>query len=136
MGEEHDGWPSPRSTEPGKASNAFGLDTPRLAVNGDERPVRWGFTFLMGSSRLDEEQKLKLVAQATWLYLAGKDRLEIVEDGYEGVITTRREWKVVGSFSGQQFDAVLDTDLDSGRIHLRFLVNEQTLNAGTAYSPN
>ena len=98
--------------------------------------MRWGFTFLMGTSRLADEQKLRLVAQATLLYLAGEERVEISEDTFEGVLYTEHEWRVMGSFSGQQFDAILDSDPDAGRIHLSFLVNEQTLNAGPAYSPN
>jgi hypothetical protein len=98
--------------------------------------MRWGYTFLMGTSRLDEEQRLKLVARATLLYLAGEERADIEEDAYQGVLYTTYEWKVVGGFGGQQFDAILESDLDEGRIHLRFLVSEQTLKAGAAYSAN
>ena len=98
--------------------------------------MRWGFTFLIGTSKLDEDQKLKLITQATLLYLSGGERLELSEDAFEGVLYTKHEWRVMGSFTGQQFDAVLDSDLDEGRIHLRFLVNEQTLKSGPAYSLN
>ncbi len=98
--------------------------------------MRWGFTFLVGTSRLDDDQKLRLVARATLLYLEGGERVEISEDAFEGVLYTNHEWRVMGSFSGQQFDAFLDSDADEDRIHLRFLVNEQTLNAGPAFSPN
>jgi hypothetical protein len=98
--------------------------------------VRWGFTFLMGNSLLSEEDKLDLVAKATLLYLEGKDRVEVSGQGYEGVLYTNHEWKVVGGFSGQQFDAILESEADEDKLRLRFLVSEQTLRQGTAYSPN
>jgi hypothetical protein len=98
--------------------------------------VRWGFTFLLGTSLLSNEEKLDLVTKATLLYLNGQDRTEVSGDGYEGVLYTNREWKVIGGFSGQQFDAILDSDVDQDKLRLRFLVSEQTLQQGTAYSPN
>jgi hypothetical protein len=98
--------------------------------------VRWGFTFLMGNSLLSEEDKLGLVAKATLLYLEGKDRIEVSGKGYEGVLYTNHEWKVVGGFSGQQFDAILESEADEDKLRLRFLVSEQTLSQGAAYSPN
>jgi len=98
--------------------------------------VRWGFTFLMGTSLLDENEKLDLVAKATLMYLNGEERIEVSGKGYEGVLYTKHEWKVVGSFSGQQFDAILDSDADEEKLRLRFLVSEQTLQQGMAYSCN
>lgn len=98
--------------------------------------VRWGFSFLMGTSLISYDEKLQLVAKATIMYLNGDDRTEVSGEGYEGVLYTNREWKVVGGFSGQQFDALLDSDLDEGKLRLRFLVSEQTLNQGMAYSSN
>jgi len=52
------------------------------------------------------------------------------------VLFTNHEWKVVGGFSGQQFDAILESEADEDKLRLRFLVSEQTLRRGTAYSPN
>ena len=98
--------------------------------------VRWGFTFLMGNSLLSNEDKLELVAKATLLYLNGEERMEVSGNGYEGILYTNHEWKVVGGFSGQQFDAVIESDADKEKLRLRFLVSEQTLRQGTAYSPN
>jgi hypothetical protein len=98
--------------------------------------VRWGFTFLMGNSLLSNDDKLELVAKATMLYLNGEERTEVSGSGYEGVLYTNHEWKVMGGFSGQQFDAVIESDLDEEKLRLRFLVSEQTLRQGTAYSPN
>jgi hypothetical protein len=98
--------------------------------------VRWGFTFLMGNSLLSNEDKLDLVAKATLLYLNGEERTEVSGGAYEGVLSTNHEWKVMGGFSGQQFDAILESELDEEKIRLRFLVSEQTLRQGTAYSPN
>src|SRR4029434_7648259 len=95
--------------------------------------VRWGWTFLMGNSLLSEEDKLGLVAKATLLYLEGKDRIEVSGKGYEGVLYTNHEWKLVGVFSGQQFDAILESEADEDKLRLRFLVSEQTLSQGAAY---
>ena len=103
-----------------------------MAVTGG----RWGFTFLMGSSLLSNEEKLDLVSKATLLYLNGEERMEVGGGGYEGVLFTKYEWKVIGAFGGQQFDAILDTDADKEKLRLRFLVSEQTLREGMAYSPN
>ena len=89
--------------------------------------VRWGFTFLLGNSLINHDEKLKLVAEATLLYFKGDDRIEVSGPGYEGVLFTKHEWKVVGGFSGQQFDAEIETEADEGKIRLRFLVSEQTL---------
>jgi hypothetical protein len=98
--------------------------------------VRWGFTFLIGTSLLSEQNKLDLVAKATLLYLNGEERTDVKGDGYEGVLYTNHEWKVIGGMSGQQFDAILETDADQDKLRLRFLVSEQTLREGMAYSPN
>lgn len=98
--------------------------------------VRWGFTFLLGNSLLSNDAKLDLVAKATLLYLNGEDRVDVSGEGYEGVLSTRREWKVVGGFSGQQFDAILESEADEDKLRLRFLVSEQTLQQGMAYSSN
>jgi hypothetical protein len=98
--------------------------------------IRWGFTFLIGNSLISNEDKLDLVAKATLLYLNGEERTEVSGDGFEGILYTNHEWKVVGGFSGQQFDAILDSDNDEGKLRLRFLVSEQTLRQGMAYSAN
>ena len=98
--------------------------------------IRWGFTFLLGTSLLSNDEKLDLVAKATLMYLNGEERTEVSGQGYEGVLYTKHEWKVVGGFSGQQFDAVLDSDADEDQLRLRFLVSEQTLQQGMAYSAN
>jgi hypothetical protein len=98
--------------------------------------ARWGFTFLMGTSLLSNEEKLNLVARATLMYLNREERTEVSGEGYEGVLSTNHEWKVIGGLSGQQFDAVLDSEADEDKLRLRFLVSEQTLRQGLAYSPN
>ena len=50
--------------------------------------VRWGFTFLLGTSLLSEEEKLDLVAKATLMYLNGEERTDVSGTGYEGVLYT------------------------------------------------
>jgi hypothetical protein len=98
--------------------------------------VRWGFTFLIGTSLLTNDDKLALVAKATLMYLNGEERTDVSGEGYEGVLYTHHEWKVVGGFAGQQFDAILESDADEEKLRLRFLVSEQTLRQGMAYSSN
>jgi hypothetical protein len=98
--------------------------------------VRWGFTFLIGTSLLSDEEKLDLVSKATLMYLNGQERTEVSGNGFEGVLYTNHEWKVVGGLSGQQFDAILDSNADQEKLRLRFLVSEQTLGQGMAYSSN
>lgn len=98
--------------------------------------IRWGFTFLMGTSLLSNDERMDLIAKATLMYLNGEERMDVSGKGYEGVLFTSHEWKVVGGFSGQQFDAVLDSDADEEKLRLRFLVSEQTLQQGMAYSAN
>jgi hypothetical protein len=90
----------------------------------------------MGNSLLSNEDKMELVAKATLLYLNGEERTEVSGNVYEGILYTNHEWKVIGGFSGQQFDAVIESDADQEKLRLRFLVSEQTLQQGTAYSPN
>ena len=85
---------------------------------------------------LSDDEKLDLVAKATLMYFKGEDRIEVSGESYEGVLYTSHEWKVVGGFSGQQFDAILDSDADEDKLRLRFLVSEQTLRQGMAYSTN
>jgi hypothetical protein len=98
--------------------------------------ARWGFTFLLGTSLLSNDEKLNLVAKATLMYLNGEQRTEVSGEGYEGILSTNHEWKVIGGFSGQQFDAIIDSDADEEKLRLRFLVSEQTLRQGMAYSSN
>src|ERR1043166_9424973 len=98
--------------------------------------IRWGFTFLLGNSLISNEDKHALVAKATLLYLNGEDRAEICGDGVEGVLFTNHEWKVLGGFSGQQFEAVIESNSEEGKLRLRFLVSEQTLRQGMPYSAN
>jgi hypothetical protein len=90
----------------------------------------------MGTSLLSDEEKLDLVAKATIMYLNGEERTEVSGAGYEGVLYTNHEWKVVGGLSGQQFDAILESESDEEKLRLRFLVSEQTLRQGMAYSSN
>ena len=76
---------------------------------------------------MDNDEKFKLLTAATLLYFNGEDRVEVSGPGYEGVLFTKHEWKVVGGFSGQQFDAEIETEADEGKVRIRFLVSEQTL---------
>src|SRR5262245_44417474 len=98
--------------------------------------TRWGFTFLMGTSLLSNDEKLNLVAKATLMYLNGEDRTAVAGEHFEGGMFTDLEWQGGGGFSGPDFDAIIDSDADEDKLRLRFLVSEQTLHQGMAYSSN
>ena len=98
--------------------------------------LQWGVTFLIGNSLISPMEQQRLILRATEMYY-DKDDTALVTGGceehavrYEGIMTTKREWKVLGGFSGQQFSADLVTVDAKGteeRVVLKFLVSEQTL---------
>ena len=94
--------------------------------------LRWGFTFLMGDSRLNEKQRQYVTYQATEMYFKNEKERRLVSDGLEGKISTDYKYAMLGQFGGQEFHATIDIEQATG-IELKFLVNEQT---GAAYSSN
>jgi hypothetical protein len=87
---------------------------------------RFGITYLLGDARLTCEEKDDLLFEATRMYLEKEDESEVKGENFEGVIYTRRQHAQIGTYSGIQFDADIDTN--DGKINLRFLVNELTDN--------
>jgi len=90
---------------------------------------RWGITWLRTDNALTDAQRFYLVSQATEMYIIDESKRDVLidsgEDSLEGRITTKGEWGVIGSLTGQQFDAEVDLSI-GGRARLQFLVNEQT----------
>ena len=83
---------------------------------------RWGFTFLVADARLTEDERVGLVYEATTMYLQGERKKRVRGETYEGLLYTAGNVETLGTFSGQQFDAVIETD--GGKAKLRFLVTE------------
>ena len=100
--------------------------------------LRWAFIFLSGKSNLSEEERLKVVGMAGEMYFKGEKERQISIEGYEGRLSTKQEWSVLGCFSGQVFYADLRSeDEDSEeKVKLSFLISEQTYGTGTAFSMN
>jgi hypothetical protein len=98
--------------------------------------LRWAFIFLSGKSNLSDEERLRVVGMAAEMYFSGERERRISIDGYRGLISTEREWSVLGCFSGQVFHAELWPEDGEEKLNLSFLISEQTFGTGNAYSMN
>ncbi|KYK26482.1 hypothetical protein AYK26_05005 [Euryarchaeota archaeon SM23-78] len=87
-------------------------------------PTRWGFIFLEAYGPLPYEDKIYLVEQAAEMYFKEENKREIKTDGLEGIIITKGEHGVIGSFGGQKYSARVENDY--GKSKLSFLISEQT----------
>lgn len=89
--------------------------------------MRWGYTFLIGESRLNEKQRLYLVAQTTVAYLCEREKADFASEELEldGKIALTKRNAMLGTFFGPQYDTALATNF--GRTNVRFIVSEQTL---------
>ena len=86
--------------------------------------IQWGVTFLVTNIGISFEDRHSLLRQATEMYVLGEEEREVEGTNFEGRVYTRREYQLLGTLSGQRFDAELDTD--KGKVKLAFLVNEKT----------
>lgn len=86
---------------------------------------RWGITFLVGSSLLHDEEREHLMRDASEMYLYKEKKRNVENDSFEGRLLTEGKYRVIGFFSGQEYNAVLDLD-ERGRVKVSFLVSEQT----------
>ncbi len=85
---------------------------------------RWGITYLQTDSRLNEEERSKLMWIATEMYLKEEKKRNVEGKRYEGRITTNGQYALLGAgFGGQKFEATLDADF--GKAELSFLVTEK-----------
>lgn len=86
--------------------------------------IRWGFTFLQGSSRLSEDEKFALMDLSTIMYLRQEQKKLLKSKNYDGILWTEGKVGSLGCYGGQVFEAEVEND--KGRCTLRFLVSEQT----------
>ncbi len=98
--------------------------------------LRWGYIFLSGKSNLSNEERLKVVGIAADMYFGGEKSRQISIDGYRGLLSTKGEWSVLGSFSGQVFYAELWPEDGKEKAKLSFLISEQTYGTGSTHSMN
>ncbi len=85
---------------------------------------RWGFTYLWSDPRLSSDDRAYLLTHATLMYLTNKERAVVKTEALEGRLFLSKGFMVVGSISGKQFTAELDTN--DGPATVRLLVNERT----------
>ena len=85
---------------------------------------RWGFIFLVPDSRLSKPECDYLARQANQMYFRNETRRNLATDFFEGVISTEGRYDSLGCFSGQRFDAELNTL--KGKVNVRFIIDERT----------
>jgi len=84
--------------------------------------TRWGFAFLKTDSRLNQEERDYLFAEAIKCYLDEQKTRKVKGERFEGKIYNRKKMGCFGSFSGYRFSAEIDANF--GRVKLEFLVTE------------
>lgn len=99
----------------------------------DDINIRWGYTFLDLKGWLPYRDKLDLIVDATRMYLDGIESEDVEGDGYEGHLFTEGKWGHLECYSGQVFEAELETQ--DGPAYLKFLVNEQTSGHSAGHLP-
>ena len=87
---------------------------------------RWGYTFLRTDTRLQEEDRLRIVKVAVDMYFKGQERRTIQGTNYEGVIKAKGEHGVLGTFTGPVFQGEFNIGNEPGKARLEFLISEQT----------
>lgn len=80
------------------------------------------YCFLCTDSSITEEDRERLVIQTFDVYLDKKKSVKIKGKSYEGRITTNSKYYVLGSFGGQQFEILLETN--KGKRKLSCLVTK------------
>ena len=90
-------------------------------------PGRWGLVFLASPFRLTEEQKTGLALLAARAFLSEEGRATFDWERLHGELRATSEVRVVGSFVGQEFEAVLHSPEKSGKAV--FLVAEKNIRA-------
>lgn len=80
------------------------------------------YCFLRTDSSIAEEDRERLVIQTFDAYLDKKKSVKIRGKSYEGRITTNSRYYILGSFGGQQFEILLETN--DGKRKLSCLVTK------------
>ncbi len=83
---------------------------------------RWGYVFLAFDSFITFDERIYLAREAIEMKLNGISTRDIKRDGYEGKLYEKGGYQTLGTFSGQCFEAELETD--RGKSNLSFLVTE------------
>lgn len=94
-----------------------------LELSGSDG-YKWGITFAVTDTRLSWEERSMLITEATQMYLTEEKKRDVKSESYEGQIWTNNKYYSLGSYGGQLFSAVVDTN--QGTAKLEFLVCELT----------
>jgi len=87
---------------------------------------RWGQIFLITDTRLKYQDRMKLTAEATTMFLEGVDKRCVRGENYEGRIWTDNNYVLMGQFGGLRYDAEVDVNGVKGKVKLSFLIDERT----------
>jgi hypothetical protein len=86
-------------------------------------PDHEAYAFVSFDGKLSIEDKLHFVSEAIRMYKAREKKRHVHGEKYEGVITTDGKRSLLGTFSGQVFNAEVDTN--RGKSTLCFLLREK-----------
>ena len=96
-----------------------------MSITREYAGVRYSIGFLLGDSRLSEEDEEYLFAEALMLDFNNKKSVKLKSDTLEGRVFLSKSFAMIGSFSGRQYDIELDSE-KAGSMKLRFIVSELT----------
>ena len=83
----------------------------------------WGYTVLETATSISDEDRKYIMSHAASMYVEKTDTKKIGTANLEGIIKTNGDIAFLGSFSGQVYEADIETE--KSREKLRFLVSEQ-----------
>ena len=91
-----------------------------MGIFGDfeHRGKIWRSVFLNTDSAMSEEDRFRIRRQIVDMYLDAKDRVNVKGEDYEGCITTNSKSYLLGSFYGQQFNAIIETNHGESKLSL------------------
>ena len=96
----------------------------------------WGYAFLRGDPRLDEEERIYLLEEAILLYLSGKSQRGIETDNFAGTIKTDHKRGMIGTIAGIIFEGEIEHRGIKGKLDLSFLINDSTLEERATHRSN
>jgi len=83
---------------------------------------RWGFAFLETDTRLNYDERLEVLVEATKMYICNEKERRVKGKNYEGIITTDGRYNLMGDFGGRQYKAKIE--IGDKTANLSFLVKE------------
>lgn len=99
-----------------------------------ESQLGFGITYLNTDVHFPEEDKFYLLGQATEMYLNKEEKRIVRGESFSGAIKTTGDYFTLGTYSGQFFEAKLDSDF--GKTEVSFLVNEFSYKGAFTYKKN